>query len=167
MGISAGLFAELVPLQQADILLAQLGEQLLVPAAVLRGHEAVDLGGEHGERLVGAQAVVARLAVAVFNALHEAGLADLDVFVEIGAGDGQELDALEQGIGGVLGLFKDAPVELHPGVVASVEELLFLRCSGHVAWSSVLASLSRFAGELEWAVRVCRDCSWLQEEAAW
>ena len=36
----------------------------------------MDFGGEVGQGLVGAKAVVARLAVAVFNALHEAGLAD-------------------------------------------------------------------------------------------
>ena len=91
----------------------------------------MNLGGEDGQRFVGAKAVVARLAVAVFNALHEAGLADLDVLVEVGAGDGEELDALEQRIGGVLGFFEDTAVELHPGVVAAVEELLFLCGSGH------------------------------------
>ena len=64
------------------------GSKQVVPAAVLGGDEAVDFGGEGGQRLVGAQAVVALFAVAVFNALHEAGLADFDVFVEIGAGDG-------------------------------------------------------------------------------
>ena len=90
----------------------------------------MDFGGEGGEGFVGAQAVVAGFAVAVFNALHEAGLADFDVFVEVGAGDGEELDALEQGIGRVLGFFQDAAIELHPGVVAAVEELLFLRGSG-------------------------------------
>ncbi len=96
LGKGAGFFAQLVPLQQPDALLAQLGQQLLVPAAVLGGDKAVNFGGQRGQRLVGAQAVVARLAVAVFNALHEAGLADLNVFVEVGAGDGEKLDPLEQ-----------------------------------------------------------------------
>ena len=112
-------------------MLAQLGEQLLVPAVVLCGDKGVDFGGEGGEGFVGAEAVEAGLAVAVLDALHEAGLADFDVLVEVGAGDGEELDALQQGIGGVFGFFKDAAVELHPGVVAAVEELLFLRSSGH------------------------------------
>ena len=96
LGKGAGFLAQLLPLQQADALLAQLGEQVLVPAAVLGGDKAVNFGGEHGQGLVGAQAVVARLAVAVFNALHEAGLADLDVFVEVVAGDGEEFDPLQQ-----------------------------------------------------------------------
>ena len=95
---------------------------MLVPAAVLGVDKAVDFGGEDGEGFVGAQAVVALLAVAVFNALHEAGLADFDILVEVGAGDGQELDPLQQGIGGVLGFFKDTPVELHPGVVPAVKK---------------------------------------------
>ena len=129
LGKGAGFVVELVPLQQADALLAQFGEQVLVPAVVLGVDKGVDFGGEDGQRLVGAQAVVARLAVAVFNALHEAGLADFDVFVEVGAGDGEELDPLEQRIGGVFGLFEDTAIELHPGVVASVKELLFLRRS--------------------------------------
>ena len=81
----------------------------------------MDFGGQRGQGFVRAQAVVARLAVAVLDALHEAGLADFDVFVEVAAGDGQELDPLEQGIGRVLGLFEHATVELHPGRIASVE----------------------------------------------
>jgi hypothetical protein len=96
----------------------------------------VNVGGEHGEGFVGAEAVVSGLAVAVFNALHEAGLAHFNVFVEVVAGDGEELDALQEGFGGVLGFFKDAPVELHPGVVPAVEELLFVCSSGHRCPSS-------------------------------
>ena len=147
LGKGAGVVVELLPLEQADALLAQLGEQLVVPAAVLGVDKAVDFGGEDGEGFVGAQAVVARLAVAVFNALHEAGLADFDVLVEVGAGDGEELDALEQGIGGVFGFFKHTPVELHPGVVAAVEELLFWSRSGHRACPvRRVGSLQRFGG---------------------
>ena len=142
LGKGARFVAQLVPLQQPDALLAQLGQQVLVPAAVLRGHKAVNLGGQGGQRLVGAQAVVALLAVAVFNALHQAGLADFDILVEIGAGDGEKLDPLEQRIGRVFGLFQHAPVELHPGEVPAVEEFLFLRSRGHRSRPcAVLASL--------------------------
>ena len=100
-------------------------------STILGVDKGVDFGGEGVEGLVGAEAVVAGLAVAVFNALHEAGLADFDVLVEVGAGDGEELDALEERVGGVFGFFEDAAIELHPGVVAAVKELLFLRSSGH------------------------------------
>ena len=131
-GKVAGLLAQLVPLQQSNALLAQLGQQMIVPATVLRGHKAVNLGGQRGQRLFGAQAVVARLAVAVFNALHQPGLADFDILIQIRSGDGQKLHPLQQRVCRVFGLFKHTPVELHPGVVPAVEKLLFLRSSGHV-----------------------------------
>ena len=131
LGKVAGLWVQLPPFQQANALLAQFGQQVLVPALVLVVHKAVDLGVQHGERLFGAQAVVAGLAVAVFDALHQAGLADFNVLVEIRGGDGQKLDPFQQRIGQVLGLFEHTPVELHPGVVPSVEQLLLLRNFGH------------------------------------
>jgi hypothetical protein len=83
LGKGAGLVAQFLPLQQPDALLAQLRQQLLVPAAILRGHKTVNFGGQHGQRFGGAQAVVARLAGAVLNALHQPGLAHFHVFVQI------------------------------------------------------------------------------------
>jgi hypothetical protein len=127
----ARFFVQFVPLEQADTLFAQLWQQVLIPAAVLGVNEAVNFDGELGERFVGAQAVVTWLAVAVFNALHEAGLADLDVLIEVGAGDGEELDALEHRIGRIFGFFQDAAIELHPGEVPAVEQFLFLCRAGH------------------------------------
>jgi len=62
---------------------------------------------------------------------HEAGLADFNVFVQVVARDRKELHPFEQRVGRVFGLFKHTPVELHPGVVPAVEELLFLCRSGH------------------------------------
>ena len=41
----AGLFVHLLPLQQADALLAQFGQKLLIPAAILGVHKAMNLGG--------------------------------------------------------------------------------------------------------------------------
>jgi len=123
LGVGAGIFVQFFPLKQPDTLFAQLGKQEIVPAAVLGIDKAVDFGGEGGERFFRAQAIVALFAIAVFNALHEAGLADFDVFIEIGTGDGQKLHPLEKRIGRVFRLFKDAPIELHPGMVATREEL--------------------------------------------
>ena len=131
LGEGAGLVGKFLPAQEADALLAQVREELMVPAVVLGGDELVNVGGEAVKGFVGTEAVEPGLAVAVFNALHEAGLADFDVLVEVGAGDGEELYAFQQGIGGVFRLFKDAAVELHPGVISSVEELLFWGGSGH------------------------------------
>jgi len=71
------------------------------------------------------------LTVAVFNTLHEPGLADFYVFIEIGASDGEKFNPFEEGIRRVFGFFKDTTIELHPGVVASSKELLFLFGSGH------------------------------------
>ena len=146
-GEGAGLVGELFPIEEVDFLLAKFGEQLVVPALVLGFDEGVDFRGENGEGFCGAKAVIAGLAVAVFDALHESGLADFDVFVEVGAGDGEELDALDEWVGGIFGFFEDAAIELHPGVVASVEELLFLCGSSHGNLSSaVLKSLPRLGG---------------------
>ena len=79
----AGFSVELDPVEQTDAMLAQFRQQLLVPAVVLGGHKGVNVGCQRGQRLVGPEAVEAGLAIAVFNALHEPGLADLNIFVEI------------------------------------------------------------------------------------
>jgi hypothetical protein len=50
----------------------------------------------------------------VFDELFEGGDADFEEFVEVGANDGEEFKAFEEGLGGVLGLFEDALVEFEP-----------------------------------------------------
>jgi len=50
---------------------------------VLCFDEGMNLRSERGKRLVGAQAVVAALLIAVFDALHQPSLADFDVFIQI------------------------------------------------------------------------------------
>ena len=129
--VGAGLFVQFLPLQQPDTVFAQFRQQLLVPAAVLRFNEAVNIGRQHGQRLVGTKPVKARLAVAVLDPLHQSGLANFNVLVEVVGGDRQEFDPLQQRIAGVFGLFKHTPVKLHPGVVPAVEELLFLGVPCH------------------------------------
>ena len=117
--------------QQADAMPAQLRQQMFVPAMVLRGHKAVHLGRQLGQRFGWAQAVKARPTRAILNALHQAGLADLNLLIQVRAGNGQELDPLQQRGCLVPGFFEHTPVELHPGVVPAVKELLFLCCSRH------------------------------------
>ena len=134
----AGVLGQFVPLQKANALLAQLRQQLLVPAVVLRGHKAVNLGGQGLKRFVWPQAVVARLAVAILNSLHQAGLPDLDILIQVRACDRQKLYALQQRVGRILRLFKHTPIELHPGVVPSVEKLCFLCISGHSPFSTAV-----------------------------
>ena len=66
-GEGAGGVVELVPVEEADALLAEFGEQVLVPALVLVCDEGVDFSGEDVEGFGGAEAVVAGLAVTVFS----------------------------------------------------------------------------------------------------
>jgi hypothetical protein len=66
-------------------------------------------------------------AEAFFEALQDTGDADFDELVEVAGGDGEKLDALEQGVGGVVGFFQDAAVELEPALVA-IDEAATLGC---------------------------------------
>ena len=131
LGEGGGLLIEFVPLKQAHAVLTQRGQQMIVPATILGGDEAMDFSCESVQRFIGAKAVVARLPVTVLNALHEAGLPNFDVFVEVGAGDGQKFDAFKQGIRRIFGFLQNPPIELHPGVVPAIEQLLFLRSTSH------------------------------------
>ena len=57
-------------------------------------------------------------AEAFLEALQDSGDADLDELVEVAGGDGEEFDALEQGVWSSSGLFEDAAIELQPALVA-------------------------------------------------
>src|SRR5579859_6707002 len=98
--------------------------QRLVPAAILALDKSSQLGGVALEGLLRSQPVGTGLVVAVLNALHYAGDADLDELVEVGRGDSQELDPLQQRISGILGLLQHPAVEAQPGLVAAEKELL-------------------------------------------
>jgi hypothetical protein len=50
--------------------------------------------------------------------LEDSGDADLDELVEVARGDGEKFDALEERVGGVVGFFQNAAVELEPTLVA-------------------------------------------------
>src|ERR1039458_8707010 len=56
------------------------------------------------------------------------------VFVQVVGRDGQELHPLQQRVGRVLGLLKHTPVELHPGVVPAIKQLLFPICIRPGCW---------------------------------
>ena len=98
-------------------MLGEQAEQLVLDAAAVDvelAHPVVALG----DLLLRRAAVDAdfgnargRLQFQAADALHEE-------FVEIGAGDRQELDALEQRIVRGLGLRQDAAIELEPGELA-------------------------------------------------
>ena len=75
------------------------------------------------ELLGGGQAVGAAGVGAGLVQLQDAGDANFVEFVEIAGDDGHELDAFEQGIALVLGLFEHAGVEVEPGEFAVDIEL--------------------------------------------
>ncbi len=56
LGELVGFVAELIPFQQPDVLLAQLRQQAVVPAGVLRVHEGVDFRRQRRQRLIRPQA---------------------------------------------------------------------------------------------------------------
>jgi hypothetical protein len=118
------ILVHLVPGKDADFGGAHGGEKVLVPAAILVGDEALGIVLEDVEGLAEGSAVGRGFVIAVFNALEDAGDADLEELVEIAGGDGEEFDAFEQGIGGVLGFFEHAPVKAEPGFVAAQEKAL-------------------------------------------
>ena len=78
------------------------------------GGEAVDLG----ELLGGRQAVLARLHDAGVDLSVEARDAHHVEFIEVGGGDGQKAQALEQRVAEIVRLLQDAAIELQPGQLA-------------------------------------------------
>ena len=78
--------------------LRERGKEFVVPDSVLIVDEDVHRGGNLRQFFFGGEAVGADFARAVFDLLEEAGNADFDEFIQVVGGDGQELDALEQGL---------------------------------------------------------------------
>ncbi len=108
---------ELVGLDDRDAGLAQLGadrppHQLLVGDQGFR--HLVDLG----ELLRRGEAVGALGRDALLDHVFEARNADHEELVEVGGGDRQEAQALEQRVAAVARLFEDAAVEGEPGQLA-------------------------------------------------
>jgi hypothetical protein len=66
---------------------------------------------------------------AFLEALQDAGDADLDELIKVAGSDGEKFNALEQGVGGVVGFFEDAAVELEPALVA-IDEPATQWCCG-------------------------------------
>jgi hypothetical protein len=58
-------------------------------------------------------------AKALFKLLEDAGNADLNELVEVACGDGEELNSLEERVGGVVRLFENAAIKLEPALVAT------------------------------------------------
>lgn len=80
---------------------------------LVRDH-ALDAFSDGSEGFAGAEAVGTVGVAAVFQQLFEGGDADFEELVEIRADDREKLQPFQQGLGGILGLLKDALVELQP-----------------------------------------------------
>ncbi len=117
---------QLLGLDDVDAGDGHLGPQrrkarLLVAAEA--GGEAVDLD----QLLGGRQPVLAHLRDAGGDLAVEAGHAHHVELVEVGGGDRQEAQALEQRVAGILRLFQNPPIELQPGQLAIGEASRALR----------------------------------------
>ena len=69
--------------------------QIFCPATVLVAHETVHVLDHDIQGLLGSKAIETRLAIAVFNPLHDAGDANFDKFVQIAGSNGQKLHPLQ------------------------------------------------------------------------
>src|SRR5262245_33815438 len=101
-----------------DALRGEEGLDLLQEAPVLLVHQLVDPSHDGAERGGGGETVRAGRRVPRAELSLEPRDAHHEELVEIGAEDGEELHALQQGHDGILSLLEDAGVELEPGELA-------------------------------------------------
>ena len=102
----------MLPGEHLDTLGGKGGEKFLSPASLL----IVDQGAGAVEELR-KEFLGGRMA-GRFLLLHDAGDPDLKEFIQVGAYDGEEADALEQGDAFVFGEFEDPSVETKPAEFA-------------------------------------------------
>jgi hypothetical protein len=114
----------LIPAEDANAGLAHGGQKFLIPAAVLVGHKSLRFVLHGVEGFTEGRAVGRSFVVAVFNALQNAGNANLEELVEIAGGDGEKLDPLEERVGGIFGFFQNPAIKTQPGFVAAEEKAL-------------------------------------------
>ena len=115
---------ELGPGLEDEVLALEGGQEMVAPAAVLllddRCHHEMDAA----ELFAGAEAVEAGVDDAGIHLLDEAGHADLEELVQVGADDGEELEPLQEWMVGVPGLLEHAAVEGQPAQLAVEKQSL-------------------------------------------
>jgi len=89
-------FAELGDGRKPDTVPGQGGHQILAPAAVLLIDHAPDALGDAAQVFRGGQAVHAALDHAAFHLLLQSGHTHFEEFVQVGAGDAEEFDPLQE-----------------------------------------------------------------------
>jgi len=103
---------------ESDLLFRERGDEQVVPAVILLVYQFADFREGPLQLLARRQAIDAGFAASGVLLLQEAGDADLEEFIEVGADDGEELGAFEQRVGLVLGLLQHAAIKSQPAQLA-------------------------------------------------
>ncbi len=117
-----GFRRELLAREQADARAVEVGEHVAEQRLVLPRHHLVAALGDGLELLAGAERVRPALLHVPRELLLEARDPDHEELVQVGAGDGEELEPLEGRYQWIDPLFQHALVEGQPGKLAIDEE---------------------------------------------
>src|SRR6202171_5163501 len=115
--------AQLCHIANANAVLGQLRNKFVIPERVLGRDQLAHNALDAIECLGRTQAIGPNVARRALDLLLDAGDANLEEFVEVGAEDGQKFYALDQWLGRVLRFLQDAPIELEPAQLA-IDEIL-------------------------------------------
>jgi len=120
-------FAEVFPAHDADANRLKFRDEAIIPAGVLVVGELMEALAEAIYALIrGESGFIGLLeqAHALFKLLQDSCDTDLDEFIEVAGGDGEELYSLEDWVGGIVGFFEDAVIELKPAFI-TIDETVF------------------------------------------
>jgi hypothetical protein len=125
-GEQAGLLLlrQLAPADQVDALFGEGGRHVLLEAGGVPGHQLARARPDHLQHLAGLEAGGGAGGDTGGDAALQAGDADHEELVEVAGEDREEVGALEDGSGRVLGEFEDALVEREPAAFAVEEAAL-------------------------------------------
>jgi hypothetical protein len=107
-------FVELLKGAEVNALLGKGWEEGFVEELVLVGNHAKDPGANGGENFGGTETVRTVNIASVVYELLKGRDAYFEELVEVRTDNGQKFESLEKGLGGVLGLFKNALIKLQP-----------------------------------------------------
>ena len=114
-GLALGVSVQRIPASQVDALLGQGGQQVPGQQRRCRLHLGPNLNGDAGQLFAWTEPIRGRVDQRRFELLVQPGDPDHEELVLVGGVDGQELQALEQGIAAVEGLAQHPLVERQPG----------------------------------------------------
>ena len=118
------LIRQRIPSDDPDALLSQSGFDVLAEAAGVPGGQLMTALRDLGQRLARGVPVAGRHAQAHLGPPHQAGYPHHVELVQIAGEDGEELQALQQGLATVLGQGEHPGVEVEPGHLTVAESVL-------------------------------------------